>query len=306
MSDLNTDVIAFLAPTERLTELLHEVEDYIEGIYGDLVVCDRAVPLPNWVQNIWYNPVWIKISSIKDASKKLRMIQRNWACYSYDMHRRAALIQDNLPHVSAKPVKFPTPAPDAPLGSWCLIEKDLILASDTCSSPFPNGEVHFIEDKTTPPTRAYLKLWEALTVIGKYPKSGETCIDLGSCPGGWSWVLHELGANVISVDKAPLAPHIAQLSRLKFRKTSAFGLDPERVGPVDWMFSDIICYPDRLLRLINNWKNAGMARNIVCTVKLQGETDFDAIKAFTDSDPDGQLIHLYHNKHELTWVWLSH
>ena len=62
-----------------------------------------------------------------------------------------------------------------------------------------------------PPNRAYLKLWEALTLAanmpdGRMPRPGELCLDLGSSPGGWSWVLQKLGARVISVDKAPLDP----------------------------------------------------------------------------------------------------
>jgi tRNA G18 (ribose-2'-O)-methylase SpoU len=83
----------------------------------------------------------IPISSIGDAAKKLRAIQRNWALYSFASHRRAALISEKLPKVSAKPIVFGAGAPKAPLGSWTLIDADTILVSPHCSSPFPNGEV---------------------------------------------------------------------------------------------------------------------------------------------------------------------
>ena len=115
-----------------------------------------------------------------------------------------ALIQAQLPKVSAKPLVFGEPPPAAPVGSWTLLDANTVLAAPRCSSPFPHGEVRFVEDRTGPPSRAYLKLWEAFTLLGRRPGSGDLCLDLGSSPGGWSWALQKLGARVISVDKAPL------------------------------------------------------------------------------------------------------
>ncbi|WP_457844104.1 SAM-dependent methyltransferase, partial [Staphylococcus aureus] len=78
-------------------------------------------------------------------------------------------------------------APTAPLGSWTLLAPDRMLAAARCSSPFPNGEVGFIEDKAGPPNRAYLKLWEALVRLRRWPQPGERCLDLGASPGGWTY-----------------------------------------------------------------------------------------------------------------------
>ena len=214
------------------------------------------------------------------------------------------LIQAQLPAVSAKPLVFGTPAPAAPLGSWTLFEANTVLAASRCTSPFPNGEMRFVEDRSGPPSRAYLKLWEALTVIGARPAPGEICLDLGSSPGGWSWALAQLGARIISVDKAPLAPEIARLPGVEAVAESAFALDPRSVGPVDWLFSDIVCYPARLLALVARWLAAGACRNFVCTIKFQGETDHDTARRFA-AIPGSQLRHLFHNKHELTWIKLG-
>ncbi len=68
-----------------------------------------------------------------------------------------------------------------------------------------------IEDHIGPPSRAYLKLWEALVRFGRWPAPGDRCLDLGASPGGWTWVLAKLGANVTAVDKAPLAPAVAAM-----------------------------------------------------------------------------------------------
>jgi 23S rRNA (cytidine2498-2'-O)-methyltransferase len=273
-------------------------------VYDRLVLAQGKPRKTVWAENTWLNPQWIEIESIGDAAKKLKAIQRNWALYPLDFHRRANLITEKLPHVSAKPLKFGAPPFKAPLGSWTLIKENLVLASPACSEPVPNGAYIFEENKEEPPNRAYLKLWEALTRCGKIPKEGETCLDLGSSPGGWTWVLQGLGANVISIDKAPLAPNIAKLPRVKHMEQSAFALKPSDVGKVDWLFSDIICYPERLLRLVNEWRQSGLVRNYVTTIKFQGDTDFGAIKNFLDIEGSNAL-HMYNNKHEITWFCLE-
>jgi 23S rRNA (cytidine2498-2'-O)-methyltransferase len=116
--------------------------------------------------------------------------------------------------------------------------------------------------------------------------------------------LQRLGARVISVDKAPLAPDIAGLPAIEYRRASAFALDPQEVGPVDWLFSDVVCYPARLFALIERWLASGLARRFVCTIKFQGDTDHATAARFA-AIPGSQLRHLFHNRHELTWIKLA-
>lgn len=293
--------VAYLAPDGFVAELQTELGGAVRETYGRLVVAYGPEQPVAWTANVWRNPVVTPIASIGDAANKLRAIQRNWVLYSWNHHRRAALIAEKLPSVSAKPLVFGTPAPASPLGSWTLIAPDLMLVSPACSSAFPNGEVQFVEDKEGPPNRAYLKLWEAFTLLGTRPQPGERCVDLGASPGGWTWVLQQTGAQVVSVDKAPLALEIAALPRVETRIESAFGLDPRSVGPVEWLCSDIVCYPDRLLGLVERWLAAGTVKRFVCTLKFQGDTDFAAMQRFA-AIPGSRLLHLHHNKHELTWI----
>jgi 23S rRNA (cytidine2498-2'-O)-methyltransferase len=290
----------YLAADGFETELEREIGSVSER-FGRLLISNGAEKPAAWAQNVWRDPVIFKIESIGDGAKQLRAIQRNWAMYDYQLHRRAKLIQEKLPHVSAKPVVFPSERPTAPLGSWTLIDENHILASADCSSPYKNGMIEFVEDKVEPPSRAYLKLWDAFTVTGNLPKAGETCLDLGACPGGWTWVLAKLGCNVISIDKAPLDPRVARMSGVSYRQESAFGLDPQSISQVDWLFSDIICYPSRLLTLVQKWIDTGLVRNFCCTIKFQGETDYETAAAFA-AIPGSTLRHLSHNKHELTWM----
>jgi 23S rRNA (cytidine2498-2'-O)-methyltransferase len=299
-----TTLHAYLAPDGFLPQLLEELGDAAIETHDRLVIAP-ARPVA-WAANTWLAPERIPIASIGDGAKKLRAIQRNWVMLPHLHHRRAALIAEQLPKVSAKPIRFGDPAPTAPLGSWMMLAPDTILASALCTAPFPHGETQFIEDKINPPSRAYLKLWETFTLLSVKPQPGETCIDLGSSPGGWTWVLQGTGARVISVDKAPLDPSVAALPNIDYRTASAFALDPKTFAadrPLDWLFSDVICYPKRLLTLVQKWMAAGAAKRFVCTIKFQGETDFETMREFA-AIPDSRLMHLNVNKHELTWVKL--
>ena len=300
---MTTPQTGYFAAEGLEAELETEIGNVTER-YGRLLISDGA-PRPSvWAQNIWRNPQKIEITSIKDAAAKLRAIQRNWALYDFTLHRRAGLVQENLPHVSAKPIAFLAPLPTAPLGSWTMIDESHIIASADCSSPFRHGEVEFVEDKNGPPNRAYLKLWEFLTIKGVRPQKGELCLDLGASPGGWTWVLANMGCRVISIDKAPLDPNVLTMPNVEYQSGSAFGIEPRQHEPVDWLFSDVICYPERLLNMVKRWMEADKARNYVCTIKFQGETDHNAIAEFA-AIPGSEVRHLYHNKHEVTWCKLA-
>ncbi len=298
---------AYLAAEGFETDLVEDLRRAgcrVTAWHGRLALSPDPPAHAAWALDVWTDPRELPVPSVKAGADALRAVQRNWSHLPLLHHRRSALIAERLPPVKARPLVFPEPAPAGHLGAWTLLAPDRMLASPTKSSPFVNGEVRFTEDREGPPSRAYLKLWEALTRLGRHPVPGETCLDLGAAPGGWTWVLAGLGAQVVAVDKAPLDPAIAAMPGVSCRQESAFGLDPRQEVPVDWLFSDIICYPDRLLALVRRWMEAGAARNIVCTLKFQGETDHDTAAAFA-AIPGAQLFHGFHNKHELTFARLG-
>ncbi len=283
-----------------LAEELARAGVAISGWHGRLALSPDP-PYPSvWALDVWTAPAEHAVPSVKAAADVLRGQQRNWSAYAAGHHRRMALIEGHLPPVRARALRFPEPAPTSHLGAWTLLDHGRLLASPTKSSPFPLGECRFEEDHIGPPSRAYLKLWEALTRFGCHPSPGDRCIDLGASPGGWTWVLASLGASVRAVDKAPLDPRIAAMPGVEQVIESAFAMLPEQV---DWLVCDVIAYPARLLSLVERWMADGGARRIVCTVKFQGETDYSAADAFS-ALPGASISHLFHNKHELTLLWL--
>ena len=282
---------------QTLAEELARAETTVDAWHGRLALSPDPPRPAAWAMDVWTNPAEHPALSVKTASDTLRAMQRNWSGYAAGHHRRSALIAARLPPVRARPLHFPEPAPASHLGAWTLLAPDRLLASPAKTSPFPNGEAAFAEDRAGPPSRAYLKLWEACTRLGAWPQPGEPCVDLGASPGGWTWALAKLGADVLAIDRAPLDPAIAAMPGVRFQPGSAFTLEP---FATEWLFSDVIAYPAPLLDLVQRWM--GHAANIVCTIKLQGETDHAATDAFA-ALPGGRLMHLHHNKHELTFVW---
>ncbi len=311
-----TGVTAYLAPPGYEAELGQElrragVDRNLRWVHDRLAVVDGP-PLAGgvaWALNTWFDVETLPIASIGDAARQLRERQRNWACFAPAPGGRAGLIAEKLPHVSGRPLALGEPAPTSPLGSWTLVEPGLMLAAGRCSSPFPNGEVPLVELREGPPSRAYRKLWEAFVALGRYPRPGDRAVDLGASPGGWTWLLAQLGCTVVAVDKAPLDPAVDALPGVSWLQGSAFGVDPatvaERLGGVPaWVCCDVACYPERLFGLLERWCSATPAPAVVCTVKLQGVTDHavtDRLRAL----PGARLTHLFHNRHELTLLFTS-
>ena len=299
---------------DHLKKELNTFECWGSSLYNS------AAPEPIfWHQNCWLNPVKIEFDSINEAAKSLRSLGRNWAPSLFTQYRRANLISSKLPALPSKKRSFPWLVPDTPMGAFTLLDANTIIASPNCSSPFPNGIIEFEEDKIGPPSRAYLKLWEALCLCRKWPGPGEKCLDAGASPGSWTWALLKLGADVIAVDRALLDPKIAgdyalpgdaSQGRVQFIKHDVFTLKPQDIGRLDWLFCDVICYPPRLFEWIQKWLASGLCENFICTIKMQGSSDAEQDRQQADFEtprlfaqiPGSKIIHLCHNKHELTWI----
>ena len=302
-----------------------------------LVYCEGIRQEIFWKQLCWEEPFVVRFRSIGEAAELLRSIQRNWAHYPLNCFRRAELIGEKLPYISKKEKAFPYTVPLVDVGVWSLLDEHTLLASAKTSSPFPLGVIRFIEDHQNPPSRAYLKLWEALTLVDFYyrqaaethtvethslptgavaeqkavpsvipaewalPQRGSRCVDAGACPGGWTWVLNNLGAEITAIDRSPLADFLMREPRITFMQHDAFTLNPESLGTQDWVFSDVICYPPRLLEWVERWRASGLCSKFVCTIKMQGAPDFDTIRRFAQF-PHSKIVHLTANKHELTWL----
>ena len=245
-----------------------------------------------------------RFDSISQASRILKSHGRNWYSLDYKWHRRSALIQEGLPKVKSHSfVRGGPPNTPASFGAWFLEENGLINYSLEPSLPYQNGMIKIPEDILAP-SRAYRKLDEVFLRIGKRPIRSEKVLDLGSFPGGWTWVLSHFAGHVLSVDTVSLEGNVSKLPNVELLKKDAFKLDPKEIGPIDWFFSDIICEPLRLYNLVIEWRNSGLVKNFICTIKFKGQVNLDLLTKF-QAIPNSKIIHLNANKHELTWISLA-
>lgn len=290
----------YLAPEGFDHILEKELHNVVEKI-GRLFIAEGDLQHPLFVQNIWLDVKKIDFVSIGDAAKQLRALGALWAPYQHAFVRRSTLIEEKLPFFRPRPLDFPChKIPPATLGAYTMISEKSLYAAAKTTSPFAHGMVCF-KESMIPPSRAYLKLWEAFTLLGTYPLAGQKCLEIGAAPGSWTWVLQQLGAEVIAVDRAHLSPHIAELHGVHFMKKDAFSIKPSDFPSVQWVFSDVICYPQKLFEWVSSWLEQRPDVNFICTLKFQEGACYDIAREF-EKIPGSRLFHLYHNKHELTWA----
>lgn len=288
----------FVVETER--ELAHKKIKALQQS-GDFFLFEGEPREIAWSAVTWLDVHELPIASINDAVKKMRPLAKKWLHFEQEHRGRGNLILEQLRALKFSPVKFPQKLElEEGAGAFTFLESDkAIYWCRSFDRAHPLGVVDFLEDKGNPPSRAYLKLWEAFGILEEWPEPTENTIDLGSCPGGWTWVLASLGVDVLSVDRAPLEPSIAAMPGVTFKKGDAFQVLPDNTPMCDWLCSDVICAPEKLLELVQAWINCDPGMRFVCTLKFQGEADPGVVEEFRKL---GRVLHLHHNKHELTFL----
>ena len=168
-------------------------------------------------------------------------------------------------------------------------------------SRFPGGEVQVSPDKTAP-SRAFAKLAEVELRMGREITAGETCVDLGSSPGSWAWLALRRGARVVAIDRSELRDDLMRHPALTFLKGDAFRYEPPE--PVDWLLSDIIAFPERILELLQHWLTQRWCRRFCVTIKFRGEDEYPRLEEFkswlADSGVEFCIRRLNNNKNEAT------
>jgi 23S rRNA (cytidine2498-2'-O)-methyltransferase len=207
--------------------------------------------------------------------------------------------------------------PDSFDGGWLLVQlvalgRDRFLVSAAAPRPlpaggfdlarWPGGDAPVAIDRA-PPSRAYQKLEEAFAWMGAAPGAGQTCVDLGASPGGWTATVVKHGARVVAVDRAPLAPPLARHPLIASVIGNAFSYAP--AAPVDWLVCDVVCEPLRSLALCETWLSGGLCRNLVVTVKFKGRAGYGVLAELTAlfarlRPAFARVKQLSHNKNEVT------
>ncbi len=165
-------------------------------------------------------------------------------------------------------------------------------------------------DDALAPSRSYLKVEEAYGVIGYEPDGGETVVDLGAAPGGWSYSAAKRGARVIAIDNGPMKGGALDHPLIDHRREDAFGFRPAAGEVIDWLFCDLVEEPHHVARnLIAPWLVNGWCRRFVVILKFGRVDPVALLREMTR--PDSPFVahtrklrvrHLWHDREEFTLV----
>lgn len=297
-------------------ELLRECESLglkLEFVAKNVFSTELGTPIEFvWARDWWFDVKRVPITSISDGARRLREVsKRPWLHVTTDAHRRGELIEatffskKQLEQVRGRRSGWPAEmARGRRNPAFTLLSPSEMAYCDSPAEDVPGGEWIFNEDREGPPSRAYLKLWEWGWRADVLPKSGERALDLGACPGGWTWVLLKAGLVVHSFDRAPLAESLhssltaEEFRRLTFSKADAFQILPVSAPETDWVFCDVIAEPERSVELIEAW--AETSAGLVFTVKFKGEANLEILNRLRKI-ARSHVRHLYVNRHEVTF-----
>lgn len=173
-----------------------------------------------------------------------------------------------------------------------------------------SGGQRRMADDSLAPSRSYLKVEEAYTVLGREPSAGEWVVDLGAAPGGWSYSAAKRGARVLALDNGPLKGGAENHPLIEHRRADAYGYRPGPGERADWLFCDLVDDPHHVLRsLIAPWLENRWCRRFVVILKF-GRVDPLALlrevraadSIFSRYAPGTRVRHLYHDREEFTLV----
>ncbi|MCG3723351.1 23S rRNA (cytidine(2498)-2'-O)-methyltransferase RlmM [Vibrio cincinnatiensis] len=228
--------------------------------------------------------------------------------------------------------KFTVPLRQALRGNGLLLAKDnakkpvfhvCFIAPGHCymgysysqnNSPFFMG-IPRLKFPSDAPSRSTLKLEEAFHVFIPREEwetrlaSGMWAVDLGACPGGWTYQLVKRSMFVYAVDNGMMAESLMETGQVKHHMEDGFKFEPPRKN-VTWLVCDMIEKPSRVAQLMGEWLISGWAKEAIFNLKLPMKGRYDEVledienlKRFLKEHQVKfklQAKHLYHDREEIT------
>lgn len=164
------------------------------------------------------------------------------------------------------------------------------------------------------PSRSTLKLDEAIlsffdeSARAKLFQSGMSAVDLGACPGGWTYQLVKRGFRVEAVDNGDIDPALMATGQVEHFRLDGFSYQP-RHKKVNWLVCDMIENPKRVAELMQRWLLSNLADaalfNLKLPMKQRYQTCAQLLESLQSALADVSLVtiyaaHLYHDRDEIT------
>ncbi|MCA2961296.1 MAG: 23S rRNA (cytidine(2498)-2'-O)-methyltransferase RlmM, partial [Silvanigrellales bacterium] len=143
--------------------------------------------------------------------------------------------------------------------------------------PLPCG-IPRLKFPSAAPSRSTLKLEEAfLTFLddslqARWLRAGLTAVDLGACPGGWTYQFVRREMHVTAVDNGSIAESLLSTGLVEHLREDGFRFRPRK--PVAWMVCDMVEKPTRVARLAAEWILEGHASHSIFNLKLPMKARF--------------------------------
>jgi 23S rRNA (cytidine2498-2'-O)-methyltransferase len=141
--------------------------------------------------------------------------------------------------------------------------------------------------------------------------AGMSAVDLGACPGGWTYQLVSRGIHTEAIDNGAMDEALMQTGLVDYRAVDGFSYQPKD-GHVDWLVCDMIEKPDRVATLMADWLLKGLASAAIFNLKLPMKKRYQTLMPLIEmfelrlhSNEESVLMtakHLYHNRDEVTFM----
>ncbi|MBP2168088.1 23S rRNA (cytidine2498-2'-O)-methyltransferase [Erwinia toletana] len=165
------------------------------------------------------------------------------------------------------------------------------------------------------PSRSTLKLEEAFHVFIPADEwderlgSGMYAVDLGACPGGWTYQLVQRSMMVDAIDNGPMAPSLMDTGQVTHHREDGFKYRPTRTN-ISWVVCDMVEKPVRVANLMADWLVNGWCREAIFNLKLPMKKRYEEvsqnlamIEEKLKANGINAQIHarqLYHDREEVT------
>ncbi|CAH0538927.1 23S rRNA (cytidine(2498)-2'-O)-methyltransferase RlmM [Vibrio marisflavi] len=182
------------------------------------------------------------------------------------------------------------------------------------NSPFFMG-IPRLKFPADAPSRSTLKLEEAFHVFipreewDERLAAGMWGVDLGACPGGWTYQLVKRSMFVHSVDNGMMADSLMETGQVKHHQEDGFKFEPAKKN-VTWLICDMVEKPSRVAQLMGEWIIKGWAKEALFNLKLPMKGRYDEVLDDIENlryflIENGvkfklQAKHLYHDREEIT------
>ncbi|MFI8417476.1 23S rRNA (cytidine(2498)-2'-O)-methyltransferase RlmM [Serratia sp. NPDC078593] len=182
------------------------------------------------------------------------------------------------------------------------------------NSPFYMG-IPRLKFPSDAPSRSTLKLEEAFHVFIPADEweerlaSGMHAVDLGACPGGWTYQLVKRSMMVHAVDNGPMAPSLMDTGQVTHHQADGFRFEPAS-SKIYWLVCDMVEKPAKVTSLMIQWLVKGWCREAIFNLKLPMKKRYEEVSqnlqairealAAAGISAEVHAKQLYHDREEVT------